>query len=45
MDFYEAAADLYDRTFGWAGQEGVRGDVAFYVEEAGQTRSPVLEVG
>ena len=45
MDFYEAAADLYDHTFGRAELEGERGDVAFYVQEARQARfSPVLEL-
>ena len=45
MDFYEAAADLYDRTFGRAELEGDRGDVAFYVQEARQAGSSVLELG
>ena len=45
MDFYEAAANLYDHTFGRAELEGERGDVAFYVQEARQARfSPVLEL-
>ncbi len=44
MDFYAAAADLYDRTFGRAELEGERGDVAFYVQEARQAGSPVLEL-
>ena len=45
MDFYEAAADLYDRTFGRAELEGERGDIAFYVQEARQAGSTVLELG
>ena len=44
MDFYEAAADLYDLTFGRAELEGERGDVAFYVQEARQTGSRVLDL-
>lgn len=44
MDFYHTAADLYDSTFGRAELEGERGDVAFYVEEARQTGSPVLDL-
>ena len=44
MDFYEAAANLYDHTFGRAELEGERGDVAFYVQEARQAGSPVLEL-
>ncbi len=44
MDFYEAAANLYDHTLGRAELEGERGDVAFYVQEARQAGSPVLEL-
>ena len=44
MDFYHTAADLYDHTFGRAELEGERGDVAFYVEEARQAGSPVLDL-
>ena len=44
MDFYHTAADLYDSTFGRAELDGERGDVAFYVEEARQTASPVLDL-
>ena len=44
MDFYDAAADLYDHTFGRAEGEGERGDVAFYVEEARRAGSPVLDL-
>ena len=44
MNFYDAAADLYDSTFGRADMEGERGDVAFYVEEARRAGSPVLDL-
>ena len=44
MDFYHTAAGLYDSTFGRAELDGERGDVAFYVEEARQTASPVLDL-
>ena len=44
VDFYQVTAALYDRTFGRAELEGERGDVAFYVEEARQAGSPVLEL-
>ena len=44
MEFYHTAANLYDHTFGRAELEGERGDVAFYVQEARQAGSPVLEL-
>ena len=44
MDFYQATAAFYDRTFGRAEPEGEQGDVAFYVEEARRAGSPVLEL-
>ena len=44
VDFYQVTAAFYDRTFGRAELEGERGDVAFYVEEARQAGSPVLEL-